>query len=65
MPLPELTEHLAHELNTPLGALLIALESAEARADDPEVVRKFLRLARRATEQAAAVVRELSDREAA
>lgn len=51
---------LAHELNTPLGALSVALECAEERLENPELVGKYLRLARQASERAATVISTLS-----
>jgi signal transduction histidine kinase len=59
--LGQLAGEVAHHINSPLAALSVALDSAEATLHDPEVARKFLRLAAQAGRRAAAIVQELSD----
>lgn len=50
---------VAHEINSPLAAITVALESAEARLDDPEATRRRLGLARKAVDKATAIIRKL------
>lgn len=50
---------VAHEINSPLAAITVALETAELKLQDPEATRKRLGLARKAVDKATAIIGKL------
>lgn len=50
---------VAHEINSPLAAITIALETAETRVQDPQSTLRRLALARKAVDKATAIIRKL------
>ncbi len=55
----ELAAGVAHEINSPLGAITVALESVEANLDDPDSARRRLAIARRAADKARRIIEKL------
>ncbi len=56
----QLAAGVAHELNTPLGSMLMAIESAEQSVEkNPEQAQKRLRLASKAGQKARAIISKL------
>jgi len=55
----ELAAGVAHEINSPLGAITVALQSVEANLDDPEAARRRLGIAQRAADKARRIIEKL------